>query len=115
MKAYIVKDIMDCEGLATVVFAENATQAKKVALTTDVCENAEWTDIRVKRAKALDASYDRFPRSEMYWYDMQDRADMVKYAGFHCLDTDHSECEKCSAKDFCDEYQSYLEEIAEGE
>lgn len=34
---------------ATVVFAENATQAKVIASACDCCEDARYIDIRVRR------------------------------------------------------------------
>ena len=111
MKAYIVYDSGSCEHWSEAVFAENINEAKKTAMRTDACVNAEYIDIRVRRCKALDDSY-RGHRI-MDWYEPMDRIDLVVKAGFCCYDPDRDDCTECCAKDECEDYQDYLEELEE--
>ena len=54
----------DC---ATIVFAENRSQAKMIAQTCDCCEDAQYIDIRVNRIPEADKLYKGL--SEIDWYD----------------------------------------------
>lgn len=106
MKAYIVSDERSYEDYATIVFAETCGKAKAAALSTDACEDAEFTDIRALRVKELD----RFYRgaSEMDWYDEQDRIGMVRFGGMHCsweIDKTALQGEICSARKWCNRYE----------
>ena len=108
LKAYIVRDEGACEQYSEVVFAENITAAKVLAMSTDACENAEYIDIRVRRCKALDDSYRG--HNIMNWYDTLDRLDLVSKANFRCEEPDRDECAECVAKDECEDYQDFLAE-----
>ena len=55
MKAY--KAWVDYGEGSTVVFAETRNQAKVIALSCDCCEDATYTDIRVRRVKEADCLY----------------------------------------------------------
>lgn len=75
MKAYKAWDTRNVEGYSTVVFAENAQKAKKVALGTDACEDADYINIRVQRLPEMDSHYRG--KTEIDWYDMEDRKALV--------------------------------------
>lgn len=97
MKAWIVRR-RDGD-YATVVFAETRGKARALAQTTDCCEDEEFTNVSAKRFREADSHYRG--RSEMDWYDPQDRLFLVK-AGWHCEYTDLFECADCCAKAYCD-------------
>lgn len=54
MKAYEAWNIENCDRGNTVVFAENSRQAKKIAFSSEICEDAEWTSVRVRRLPEMD-------------------------------------------------------------
>ena len=96
MKAYSVRD--KNSACATVVFAESSVKARFIAMNTDACEDVPYIDIRAKRMPMLDKYYRG--KSEMDWYDDDDRIAMVKDGGFWCFEI--SECPNCPAKQWCD-------------
>lgn len=103
MKAWLVR-VKD-EFCATVVFAETRGKARSLALHTDTCEDANFTDIEVNRKPQMDKYYTE-NKKEMEWEDPQDRIALVKDCGFVC-DYDYrdwEDCENCSAKEYCDSY-----------
>ena len=107
MKAWIVqpKD----EGYAGIVFAETRGKAKSIALSLDGFEDAQFTDIEVRRVPYADKYY-KEGKSCLDWDNPIDRIVMVKECGFVC-DYDYLEwedCETCSAKDHCDRYKDHL-------
>lgn len=106
-KAYIcaVKDL-ECELGSLVVFAETRGKAIGVAVHSDLFEDADWREIRCRRAPALDDCYRG--KDEMDWMDDQDRLDMVVKQGFYCNDIDRDECERCAAREECQYYQDQL-------
>ena len=69
-KAYIcaVKDL-ECELGSLVVFAETRGKAIGVAVHSDLFEDADWREIRCRRAPALDDCYRG--KDEMDWMDDQ--------------------------------------------
>ena len=102
MKAYTVQDRVD-PLFSTVVFAETAGKARAIAQHTYVCEDLNFTDIRVLRLPALDKFYRG--KSEMDWDNMEDRIVMVKFANYECSsEIDNPECEVCHAKVWCGRY-----------
>lgn len=106
MKAYLVRDEKSEFDYCTVVFAETSGKAKQAALSADACEYAEFTDISAQRISELDGFY--HGSLEMNWNNDKDRIAMVRYAGMRCSDEfipDISGCEKCSAKNYCEEYE----------
>ena len=105
MKAYKAYDDKNCEGYSTVVYAENATQAKLTALRTDACEDAEYIDIRVKRYPLMDALYKG--SSEVDWCDPEQRIALVKEYGWECLEPEYEDCEDCPAREWCGAYERY--------
>ena len=111
MRAYIVYDAAAVEQYREVVFADNVVEAKKTAMLTDACVNAEYIDIRARRCRELDDSYRG--HSIMDWYDTLDRIDLVSKANFWCLEPDRDECAECCAKDECEDYLDWLEELEE--
>lgn len=98
MKAYQAWTLADCEGYSTVVFANNAREAKKIAFYTETCEDSAWTEIRVLRFPEMDAHYRG--RNEIDWDNAEDRRALVSL-GWHCVEPCEWECEHCSAKDIC--------------
>ena len=99
MKAYKVFDAKCDECGSTIVFAENIKEAKKIARSTEVCEDSEYIDIRVKRYKSADYIYKG--KDEIDWYDDDTRLELVKEFGWSCLEECFRECEKCVAREYC--------------
>lgn len=108
MKAWLVKD--KDEYYATVVFAETRGKARALAMCTDACEDVDFCDIEVRRKPQIDKYY-REGKKEMDWYNAKDRLALVKECGFRCLDMMIDECEDCPAKEYCGEYQQYLDDL----
>lgn len=108
MKAYKVYDNYCNEPSTIIVFAETVNQAKKTAMSAPEMECADYIDLRVKRAKQLDKYYDG--NDYWDWNDMKYREILVKEIGMYCLDPDMTECEKCSAKEYCSEYEYLMDE-----
>lgn len=105
MKAYIVRDEASYLDFSTVVFAETAGKARAIAIHTDACEDAEFTDISARRIPALDKYY-KDGKTEMDWYDPKDRVALVKEAGFSCsYEVDFPPCYNCPAGKLCDRYE----------
>lgn len=103
MKAWLVRE--KDEFCAEVVFAETRGKARSLALSTDCCEDANFTDIEVRRMPEADKHY-KEGRWHLDWEDPQDRIVLVKECGFVC-DYDafyFEDCETCSAKEYCDRY-----------
>lgn len=102
-KAWLVRE--KDEFCATVVFAETRGKAKSLALATDCCEDAHFLDIEVQRMPQADKYY-KEGKTELHWFDPNDRLVLVKECGFYC-DYDAfltEDCTVCSAKAFCDRY-----------
>lgn len=97
MKAYKAWDAKNDDSGCTVVFAENIREAKKIAMSTDACSEADFIDIRVKRFKECDALYKGKP--EMDWDDEETRIVMVRDFGWSCLE--EYMCDKCPAQQYC--------------
>lgn len=110
MKAWQVR-IKD-DFYTTVVFAETRGKARSLALSTDCCEDAKFTDIEVNRRPQLDKYY-KVGKREMDWYDPKDRIALVKELGMSCEYME--DCEKCFAKKYCEQYQHYLESECDDE
>lgn len=85
----------DC---STIVFAENTTQAKLMAMTCDCCEDARYIDIRVRRLPAADKLYKGL--AEIDWCDAETRIALVRDFGWACYETSW-ECDSCPAKPHC--------------
>ena len=112
MKAYKVKDRQGYCEYSVVVFAETSGKAKAEALGTDEFPYSDWDfiELTATRVPALDKYYRG--KSEMDWDDMQDRVALVKEAGFRC-DPDYADlddCKNCEAKDWCEQYESMMED-----
>lgn len=101
MKAYEVWSVSNEDGVKTVVFAENAQAAKNLAYRTVACEEASYTDIRVRRFPEMDAHHRG--RSEMDWYAPEDRAALVA-CGWACVDIS-PECDTCAEKGCCPRWE----------
>ena len=108
MKAYRTWDEKAFDPCETIVFAENIKEAKKIAMATDTCEEANFIDIRVQRLKEADCLYKG--SSKIDQYDEETRIALVRDFGWHCYDTPF-ECEKCVARRCC----AWFEEENESE
>ena len=106
MKAYKVWDNADQDGYSTIVFAENLREAKMLAMSTDVCEYANYIDIRAKRVKEADKLYKG--KWEIDWYDDETRLSLVKDYGWACYDPSF-ECEVCVARKWCRHFEGEQE------
>lgn len=96
LKAYYAREKdSDC---ATIVFAQNATEAKQIAKVCDCCEGARYIDIRVRRMPEADKLYKGFP--EIEWYDAEIRVALVRDFGWQCFEPSW-ECDTCPAKPYC--------------
>ena len=106
-KAWIDDDYQN----STVIFAENKQAAKVFAFNRSIIADSypEYIDVRVRRIPVLDAEYRGHP--EMDWDDSQDRLAMTK-AGWTCHpDTfDPEYCGTCAGKEYCGEYEEYIQE-----
>lgn len=114
MKAWLVRE--KDEFCATIVFAETRGKAKAAALYTECCEDADFCNIEVHRKPQLDKYYTD-GKTEMDWFNKQDRIALVKDCGFWCGDDcfDIDDCEICSAKEYCDRYSDYVEKRSDTE
>ncbi len=108
MKAWHAEDMDSWDGGATIVFAETRGKARAIARYTDACEDADFTRIRILRRPALDDAYRG--RSELDWYNAQDRIRMVRDGDFACLEPEYDLCESCEARDYCSEWEHYMDE-----
>jgi hypothetical protein len=96
------------EPYATVVFAETRNKARYLALSTECCEDCEYSDIVATRLPQIDKCYKK-GKIEMDWFDQKDRLALVKECGFTCEDCSIDECYECLAQDYCDQYLEFLE------
>ena len=106
MKAWQVS--LKDEFCADVVFAETRGKARSLALRTDCCEDALFTDIEVHRRPQADKYY-QDGKWHLDWDDPKDRIALVKDCGFVCSCDYHEweDCESCSAREYCDLYKDY--------
>lgn len=103
MKAWLVRE--KGEFCATVVFAETRGKARSRAMRTECCEDVPFCDIEVRRVPEADKYY-KPDKTEMDWFDPDDRLVLVRDCNFICdYGTSQVEdCTTCSAKAFCDRY-----------
>ena len=109
MKAWIVCDREYYCG-ATIVFAETAGKAKRIAQQNEELEDIAFKDLRATRVPALDSYYRGY--AEMDWNDDKDRVAMVRHAGFQCsyeMKADDCPCDKCPATKWCGRYEEVKE------
>ena len=110
MKAWIVKDKF--AELCVVAFAPTAGKAKSAA--SFEFGNSEYIDLQAHRLPEAD-SYDNGNGNEepycLDWLDQDARLFLVKECGFRCEDFLLENCETCQAKDYCGEYQQYLDDM----
>ena len=113
MKAYKAWDETAVETYMIIAFAENASEAKKIAFWSDeLGDDVEWIGIRVKRVPELD--HMAKGRSTMDWEDPEDRIALAKL-GWTCYPDyiDPDDCRKCPAKDWCDYYNDIVKEVSQ--
>lgn len=102
MKAYIAWDNASVETHSTIVFAVNSKEAKKIAFCCDVCEDADYIQVRVKRLPEADKLYKG--KDEVDWWDMETRLALVKDFSWTCEDTSY-DCDTCTAKKYCSHWE----------
>ena len=110
MKAWFVRE--KGEYCATIVFAETRGKAKSMALTTDCCGDANFCDIEVRRVPQADKYY-KDGKTEMDWFDPNDRIALVRDCDFSCEYAEIGKSESCAAKDYCNVYKELTESEAE--
>ena len=109
MKAWRV-NVKD-EFCVEVVFAETRGKAKTLALSTDTCEDAHFTEIEACRLPQLDKYY-KEGKWHFDWENPKDRIVLVKECGFHC-DSDYfdlEDCDLCSAREYCSLFKDKIQE-----
>ena len=112
MKGWLVRP-KDSYG-AEIIFAKTRGKAKSLAMSTDCCSEADFVDIEVCRQPHVDKYY-KEGKWHLDWENPKDRIILVKECGFTC-DPDYfdpSNCENCSAREYCDKYREYLTDCAE--
>lgn len=57
VKAYKAWDNRSVEPCSTVVFAKNVLEAKKIAIRSETCEDADYINIRAQRFPQMDKHY----------------------------------------------------------
>ncbi len=102
MKAWKVKERGGFE--AAIVFAEIREKARVTAQLTDACNGVRYIDIEVHRCKEADKYY-RDGKTDLDWYEPEDRLVLVKDFGFPCDPNWMRDCTNCSAQEYCDTYQ----------
>jgi len=112
MKAWLVRE--NNNFTSTVVFAETSGKAKAIAMHTDafVDADADFCSIQIKRVPKIDGYYKK-GKTEMDWYNSQDRIVLVRDCNFYCEDTGFNDCKNCPANMYCETYKSFLTEIEE--
>ena len=113
MKAWKVSYKNEC--YSTVVFAETRGKARSIAMRTECCEDVPFCDIDVCRMPQADKCY-KAGKTEMDWFDPEDRLVLVRDCGYSCDPDcfDPEYCASCSAKDFCGEYEQWMESEDDG-
>lgn len=111
MKAWLVRE--KDAFFTAVVFAETSGKARALARCADACEDSDFCDIEVHRLPKIDKYY-KNGKIEMDWYNPNDRIILVKECGFQCESIEYADCEGCSAREFCDLYNDYVEELQNG-
>lgn len=99
MKAWEVSNPYDDDGCSTVVFAETRGKAKQIAMYTDACEDASYTEIQCRRFPDADKMY-KDGMTELDWNDKDARIFLVKH-GWRCIEVDKEQCRVCPANKWC--------------
>ena len=112
MKAWLVRK--RGEYCAAVVFAETRGKARALALHTDACEYAKFTEVEVSRMETADKYYKEGKR-ELDWSNDEDRIALIKDCGFQCdyAWLEWEDCLECPGRHHCDIYQDHFQEEQE--
>lgn len=108
--AYIVQ-VKD-EFTSSVVFADSYDEAVKLALDLEVFDCYCEDDLKIRRLPKADVAYKN--RDFMDFEDPADRLFLVKECGFYCEYVEPDICKICESREFCSNYEDYLESL-EGE
>lgn len=112
MKAWKVNN--KGESCSVVVFAPTRGIAKSVAMAEDVLIDPEYIFLEATRYPIADKRYNGSKEPYcMSWEDPDDRLFLVKECGWRCEEFMLECCEECSAKDYCGEYQQWLDDNEE--
>lgn len=104
MKAWLVRK--KDEFCAEVVFAETRGKARALALSSECCVHARFTDVEAYRQPQADKYYKK-GKQRLDWENPKDRIALVKDCGFYCDDEtlEFEDCETCAAKQYCDRHK----------
>lgn len=114
MKAWLVRE--KDEFCCIIVFAPTRGKAKTAAINEDVFDDAEYIFLEATRYPKADSMYNG--STEPYalrWEDQDDRLFLVKECGWQCEEMELEHCENCKAKDYCGEYQQWLDDNEDSE
>lgn len=99
MKAYVVTTRCGDNG-SDIVWAENASDAKKQAQYCECCEDEPWTEIRVNRIPDLDGMENECAK-EGAWFDEKIRLILIRDHGWSCVEPEYADCDTCNGKQYC--------------
>ena len=95
------------DGIPAIVFADTVSGARKTAWDNNSefeLEFDRYIDIKPRRENSLDY-LDKPEGYVMNWNNPKDRIALVKELGWYCEDPTIEECEKCLAKEYCEEWE----------
>lgn len=79
MKAYVVEDKYDDEGIQVLAYSPDASGAKNAAKSTECLCDSDWVDLRARRAKYADDTDHLNERERIcfqlangWWYEIGD-------------------------------------------
>ena len=113
MKAWAVSDYNNEYG-TVIAFAETRGKAKAICMNDDTFDDVGWTDLRAYRFPQYDQYYDGSKKKINFWFDDEHRVRLVRDFGWQCIDPIDSECEDCSAKQWCSHWEYLQEKEVEG-
>lgn len=102
VKAFTVYDKERKPRYATIIFAVDRNEARKLAKETYACDGSKTKNIYVYRSPEMDNTY----RGEfkLDWNDPRDRKQMC-IDGFYCSsDVKKPECTACTGREYCLRY-----------
>ena len=94
----------DYEESYVVVFADTRSKARKYIKETEEFDYYDYIEIKPRRLGCIDY-LDKPDGYVMDWNKQEDRFALVKDAGLYCVDPTIEECEKCLAKEYCEEWE----------
>lgn len=107
-KAYIYYNY---ENEFDIVFSSSPGKAKREIMLGDVWDEEPYTEIEVKRIKALD-HLNLSEGSRLDWSNMEHRRAIMEALSIRCdgVEDLEVECGRCNCTDICDVFKEYMEE-----